>query len=113
MSQYHVGDRFAIEISTVNHIRAGYDIYNFQDIGASLMEETLDKLERLEPKPPEALPCPFCGRDQINIHENDNGTYLECVTCGACGPIITKTRGAIELWNNVSKAYYKEDGDHA
>lgn len=35
--------------------------------------------------------CPFCGGQtshEAGLNKNENGYFIECVGCGACGPFI-------------------------
>lgn len=35
-------------------------------------------------------PCPFCGSENVEVHEDDKGfaSYVWCFECGADGPPI-------------------------
>lgn len=52
--------------------------------------------------------CPFCGDERTVLHSDkpDDGLkpvrihQLICVCCGARGPLSSKARGALTLWQN-------------
>ena len=45
-------------------------------------------------------PCPFC--DSGDVHYDDDGMSIVCVSCGATGPEGDDERDAVELWNETA-----------
>ena len=51
---------------------------------------------------PEALPCPFCGCDEVWISAPNERTHLwdaQCRTCHSFGPTQTTIAALITSWN--------------
>jgi len=45
-------------------------------------------------------PCPFCHTvDRIMQESNCYGRFIECLLCGARGPIARSEEEAAKLWN--------------
>jgi Lar family restriction alleviation protein len=45
-------------------------------------------------------PCPFCGSARLNITHSDSGlSAVECVHCGAAGPLDDEDAPATERWD--------------
>lgn len=58
-------------------------------------------------------PCPFCGNNILKPPERRVVTWVECLNCGACGPLMARRypedigvqfdaieSQAIDLWDN-------------
>jgi Lar family restriction alleviation protein len=45
-------------------------------------------------------PCPFCGKEEQEDHETDEGHVVRCGWCGALGPWSGMLGEAIDLWND-------------
>ena len=50
---------------------------------------------------PELLPCPFshCLSNEVHVHEIEDCFVVDCVFCGARGPIMPTESEAIVAWN--------------
>lgn len=53
-----------------------------------------------------ALPCPFCGGDELRYREFSHGVWIACTTCAASGPYVdrddepeAKEPHAVASWN--------------
>ena len=47
----------------------------------------------------EAVPCPFCGRHDVEIvHNTIDEYYVRCRTCSATGPKAANEKGALDWW---------------
>lgn len=65
----------------------------------------LSKKVKQEIKEPEILFCPFCGSADVEAkHSYSDYDFVKCNDCGAIGSRNVSRQGAIEAWNNVSKA---------
>ena len=48
----------------------------------------------------ELKPCPFCGENEQQFREGDDGDYsVRCQYCGASGEWCSTKRMARECWN--------------
>ena len=57
---------------------------------------------------PNLLPCPFCGEDEMSLHEygfssDDHDFYIQCKTCTTTGPNGDSIESAILQWNIRTK----------
>ena len=46
--------------------------------------------------------CPFCGKNKMQVYKGilpDNFCTVNCLTCGACGPLAGNEEAAIGAWN--------------
>lgn len=43
--------------------------------------------------------CPFCGRPSTRIIEGPAYDFVQCLVCGAKGPIRYRKEHAITAWN--------------
>lgn len=50
---------------------------------------------------PQLLPCPFCGEDWIEVHEepSPDTPWSGCVHCGASGPTGFRVEQVVKGWN--------------
>lgn len=51
----------------------------------------------------DALPCPFCGSE--DIIEANSGYHVKCETCSAHGPFAGRGINAVALWNERPGEY--------
>lgn len=51
--------------------------------------------------------CPFCKRNDLSICADDGSYAVECINCGAKGPISARVKNAILSWNMWSVARAK------
>lgn len=67
--------------------------------------------------PDEIKPCPFCGEPVDRVDARDDAFRVECLACGARGPVYADDRKtyeelrelALEAWNKPARA--KPPGD--
>lgn len=50
----------------------------------------------------ELRPCPFCGKDETILKEENGAQYISCCYCGSgvYGPPTGEKEDAIEFWND-------------
>ena len=52
----------------------------------------------------ELTPCPFCGADEFNTIQIGESTTIQCINCGAHGPLWDFSKEhATASWNNRYK----------
>lgn len=48
----------------------------------------------------EAIPCPFCGSDNLDRNQVGNSLHwVFCLDCNCCGPDADNLHNAINRWN--------------
>jgi Lar family restriction alleviation protein len=53
----------------------------------------------MKKKEPVLKPCPFCGEDEQQENDNEEGMSVRCGFCGALGPWADTRTNAEKEWN--------------